>query len=135
MTKRVFVSFDFSRDKKLKDLIIAQSRIGRHRHPFEVSDLSLKEASKSKTWPRRARKRIKEAGVLMVMLGKETHRSPGVRKEVAMATKMHKPIVQIAAKKRRHVKPVPGAGPVLPWKWKVIRKALNQAPSKLKPAA
>ncbi len=40
---RVFVSFDFDNDKKLKDFIIGQSR--NPDSPFEVADFSMKEAA------------------------------------------------------------------------------------------
>ncbi len=39
MKKRVFVSFDFDNDKKLKDFIIGQSKLSDS--PFEVTDHSL----------------------------------------------------------------------------------------------
>lgn len=39
--KRVFVSFDFDRDRRLKEFIIGQSRL--EDSPFEVIDHSLKE--------------------------------------------------------------------------------------------
>jgi len=46
--KRVFVSFDFDNDKKLKDFIIGQSRL--EDSPFEIIDHSLKEVAPEKEW-------------------------------------------------------------------------------------
>ena len=46
--KRVFISFDFDNDKKLKDFIIGQSKLPDS--PFEVMDHSLKEAAPEKEW-------------------------------------------------------------------------------------
>ncbi|MBW1614236.1 MAG: hypothetical protein JRJ57_09765 [Deltaproteobacteria bacterium] len=51
--KRVYISFDFDHDRKLKDFIIGQSRLPDS--PFEAVDWSLKEAAPMKTWPEKAR--------------------------------------------------------------------------------
>ena len=48
--KKVFVSFDFDNDKKLKDFIVGQSRLPDS--PFEIIDTSLKEAAPMKTYTR-----------------------------------------------------------------------------------
>ncbi len=43
MKKKVFVSFDFDHDNRLKDFIIGQAR--NPASPFDVADHSLKEAA------------------------------------------------------------------------------------------
>ena len=50
--KRVFISFDFDNDKKLKEFIVGQSRLPDS--PFEIIDTSLKEAAPMKTWEDKA---------------------------------------------------------------------------------
>ena len=91
--KRVFVSFDFDNDKKLKDFIIGQAR--RTDSPFEVIDTSLKEAAPMRTWEDKARAAIKRSDIVLVMVGPQTYRAPGVLKEIAMSREQRIPIVQI----------------------------------------
>ena len=81
----VFVSFDFDNDKTLKTFIIGQSRL--LDSPFEVTDWSMKEAAPEKNWEDEAEKRIKRVEVVLVMVGRETHKASGVLKEVHMARK------------------------------------------------
>jgi hypothetical protein len=64
---RVFVSFDYDNDKKLKDLIIGQARLPHS--PFEVVDHSLKEAAPAKDWEMKARAPISRSDKFIVMLG------------------------------------------------------------------
>ena len=45
---KVFVSFDFDNDETLKHLIIGQAKLTDS--PFEISDLSLKEAQPERDW-------------------------------------------------------------------------------------
>ena len=91
MRKRVFVSFDFDNDKKLKDFIIGQSRLPDS--PFEVVDCSMKEAAPQANWPAVAERKIKSADIVVVMVGPSTHRAPGVLKEVTMARQNGIPIL------------------------------------------
>src|SRR2546425_7096356 len=91
--KRVFVSFDFDNDRALKDLIIGQARLPES--PFEVVDTSLKEAAPLKTWEEKARAAIERSDLVLVMVGPNTHRAPGVLKEIKMAGEEEKPFVQM----------------------------------------
>jgi hypothetical protein len=82
----VFVSFDFDRDKPLKDFVIGQA--GLDDSPFEVSDHSLKEAAPEAQWVSRARRGSARSDVLIVMLGAYTRLASGVKKEVAIAQEL-----------------------------------------------
>src|SRR5258707_11600731 len=90
---RVFVSFDFDNDSKLRDFIMGQSR--NPDSPFEVADHSLKEAAPEKDWEAKAHAAIARADKFIVMLGSRTRWAPGVKKEVAMAKELGKPRFQI----------------------------------------
>ena len=125
MRKRVFLSFDFDQDRHTKDLLVAQCR--NPNGPFELTDVSLKESSKQKTWPRKAKRNIRNAGVVLVVLGNKTHKARGVRKEVEFARALNKPIIQVRPRRRRGAKPLPDAGPVCRWTWKDLRKAVREA--------
>lgn len=121
--KRVFVSFDFDNDKALKDLIIGQSKLPDS--PFSVIDTSLKEAAPEATWEAKANLAIKRSDLVIVMVGAQTYRAPGVLKEVSMARNAGKKIVQIIAYKNDNYTPVPNAGRLHRWNWENLKSLLN----------
>ena len=123
MKKPIFVSFDFDNDKKLKDFIIGQSKLSDS--PFEVKDWSMKEAAPERNWELEAEKRIKRAEVVLVMVGSETYKAPGVLKEVDMIRKHNKKIVQIIGYKNGNYKPVPDAGRLYSWNWENLKNILQ----------
>lgn len=122
MKKRVFVSFDFDNDKKLKDFIIGQSQLPDS--PFEVVDCSMKEAAPQANWPTVAEGKIKSADIVVVMVGPDTHRAPGVLKEVKMARDSGTRIVQIIGYKDGNYTAVPDAGRLYSWSWDNLKKLL-----------
>ena len=91
--KRVFVSFDFDNDKILKEFIVGQAKLPDS--PFEVIDTSLKEEAPMKTWEDKARAAIQRSDMVVVMVGRSTHKAPGVLKEVQMSRDAQIPIVQV----------------------------------------
>lgn len=121
--KRVFVSFDFDNDKILKEFIIGQARLPDS--PFEVIDNSLKEAAPMKTWEDKARAAIKRSEIVLVMVGANTSRAPGVLKEVAMARAEGVRIVQIVGYRDTSPTPVPNAGTLYKWNWENLKKLLG----------
>lgn len=121
--KRVFVSFDFDNDKVLKDFIIGQSRLPDS--PFEVIDTSLKEAAPMKTWEDKARAAIKRSDIVVVMVGPQTHKAPGVLKEVGMAREEEISIVQVIGYKDGSYTAVPNAGRLYTWSWDNMKKLLG----------
>ncbi len=123
MKKRVFVSFDFDNDKKLKDFIIGQSKYSDS--PFEVVDCSMKEAAPEANWTTFAERKIKSADIVLVMVGPETYKAPGVRKEVKMARDNGIRIVQIIGYKDGNYAAVPDAGRLYAWNWDNLKKLLT----------
>lgn len=121
--KRVFVSFDFDNDRILKDFIIGQARLPDS--PFEVIDHSLKEASPMKTWEDKARAAIEGSDIVVVMVGPNTHKAPGVLKEVQMAWEERIPIVQVIGYKEGKYTAVPNAGRPYEWNWENLKKLLG----------
>ena len=122
MKTRVFVSFDFDHDRRLKDFIIGQSRLPDS--PFEIADHSLKEAAPERHWEDKANRAIRRAEIVLVMVGPHTHRASGVLKEVAMARRAGKRIVQIIGYKHGAYTPVPGAGRLYAWNWENLKNIL-----------
>jgi hypothetical protein len=119
----VFVSFDFDNDRVLRDFIIGQSKL--RDSPFEVSDHSLKEATRESQWEAKAHRAISRADVLIVMLGARTRFAPGVRKEVAMAEVLRKPRFQIIGYQHgSRAWAVSGGGRIYRWHWDNLERLL-----------
>ena len=119
---KVFVSFDFDNDKKLKEFIIGQSK--NSDSPFEVADWSMKEAAPQRNWEDEAESRIKRSDLVLVMVGPETHKAPGVLKEVEMARRNNIRIVQVIGYKDDNYTAVPNAGQLYSWNWENLKKLL-----------
>lgn len=120
--KKVFVSFDFDNDRVLKDFIIGQARLADS--PFEVVDHSLKEAAPEPEWPKKARAAIKRSELVLVMVGRHTHKAQGVLKEVVMAREEGVPIVQIIGYKDGNYTAVSNAGRLYSWNWDNLKRLL-----------
>lgn len=121
--KRVFVSFDFDNDRPLKDFIIQQAR--REDSPFEICNWSLEEAAPEASWVKDARYRISQCHVVIVMVGRRTHKAQGVCKEVRIARMMGKKVVQIIGYSDGKYIPVPGAGKLYRWNWDNLKTILG----------
>ncbi len=122
--KKVFVSFDFDNDKTLKDFIIGQAKLADS--PFEVTDSSLKEAAPERDWEARAKERIRQADVFIVMLGPKTAKAPGVLKEVLIANELGKPKFQIIGYSDGSEQwAVPNGGKTYRWSWETLKKLLE----------
>jgi len=119
----VFVSFDFDNDRKLKEFIVQQAR--RPDSPFSVIDHSLKEAAPERSWESKAYRAIGRARVVLVMVGPQTYRAPGVLKEIKMARDQGKKVVQIIGYRDGEYTPVKGAGQLYRWNWENLAKILN----------
>lgn len=82
MKKRVFISFDYDYDSDLKTLLVGQAR--NSDSPFEITDMSIKEAISS-NWKDNARRRIKGCDVVIVICGHKTNMATGVSTELKIA--------------------------------------------------
>ena len=120
--KRVFVSYCYQSDKRLKDFIIGQSK--NSDSPFEVADWSMKEAAPLRNWEDEAESRIKRSDLVLVMVGPETNKAPGVLKEVEMARRNNIRIVQVIGYKDGNYTAVPNAGRLYSWNWDNLKKLL-----------
>ena len=122
MPKRAFISFDFDRDKTLKDFMVGQAKLPDS--PFTMADWSMKEAAQERNWKAEAEGRIKRCDVVIVMVGDQTHRAPGVLAEVEMARRNGIKIVQVIGDGDSSPKPVPRAGTLYRWNWKNLKNIL-----------
>ena len=121
---KLFVSFDFDHDRKLRDLIVGQAKLPGS--PFEVTDYSLKEAARQAQWEAKARAAICRADVLVVMLGPRTRLASGVIKEVAIANQLGKQRFQLIGYSDGVSQwAVPGGGRTYRWTWDNLTKLLS----------
>ncbi|MBY2937195.1 TIR domain-containing protein [Rhizobium leguminosarum] len=79
---KVFVSFDYDHDERLKIYLIGQSR--NEDSPFSLADWSIKEHIDD-NWKAHARRRIRSVDVLCVLCGRHTDTATGVSAEVRIA--------------------------------------------------
>jgi len=120
---RVFVSYDFDRDKVLKDFIIGQARLPDS--PFEIADHSLKEAAPERNWETRAAAAIMRADRFVVMLGPRTRWAQGVLKEIAISKRLGKPRFQVIGYRGGSRNwAIPGAGRTYEWNWQNLKRLL-----------
>lgn len=122
--KKVFVSFDFDNDKGIKNFVMGQAKLPTS--PFSGADWSMKEAAPQRNWEEVAERRIKQCDIVLVMVGRHTHKASGVLKEVQMARKHNVPVAQIIAYKDLiNPTPVPNAGRLYRWSWDTLRQLLS----------
>lgn len=122
MPKRVFISFDYDNDLKLKNLLAGQAKLADS--PFEISDWSLKEAAPEKAWEKKAETKIKNSNIVVVIVGDKTSKASGVKKEVAMARKNKVSLVQIKVQGTTPSR-VADAGTLYDWTWDNLKKVLK----------
>lgn len=120
--KKVFISFDYDNDLKLKNLLAGQAKL--QDSPFEISDWSLKEVTPEKDWEDKAEAKIKRSNIVVVIVGDKTSKASGVKKEVKIARKNNITIVQIKVQKTNPSK-VADAGVLYDWTWDNLKSILK----------
>jgi len=125
MAKRAFISFDYDNDARLKDLLIGQAK--NPDTPFEIADWSIKVASP--TWQAEARRRVKAAGLVIVLCGQNTHTAVGVAEELRIAKEEGIPYFLLAGYKVGSTKPTSAsAGDKLyTWTWDNLKALVGGA--------
>ena len=128
---KVFVSFEFDRDRELYRSFREEAKSDRS--DYKIVDNSLDERHKlhDDAWVGRAREKISGSRIVIVLIGDDTHNAPGVKEEVRIAREHHKQIFQV----RRRDKtggPVCEAGEMIPWDWKKINAKISECLKKKK---
>jgi len=93
--KKLFVSFDVENDNVYKNIIVGKSR--EDGAPFKVANWSMKPDTKNPAWLKETKFKVTRCDIMIVMVGTNTFRSPGVIKEVEFATAAKMKVVQINA--------------------------------------
>ncbi len=120
---RVFVSFKFNKDKKLRDDFYGEARNGDSHH--YILDSSLREDYPEEKWLDEARDLIRKCDIVVVLVGQNTHNARGVEKEVTVTHQLEKPIFQVRHRRKTWGK-VKGAGELIDWKWKKIDAKIEE---------
>ena len=80
--KRVFISFAIE-DIKYRDYLVDQAK--KNHSPFDLIDMSAKQAWKEDEWKRRCKTKIKRCDCMIVLLSNYTWHATGVRWEIKCA--------------------------------------------------
>ena len=89
---RIFLSFEFDKDNHLRRNFYA---LAKENSSYRVEDHSLKEDYPTDQWLDKARKKIRQCDIVIVLVGQDTHNAPGVEKELTIANQLGKPVFQI----------------------------------------
>ena len=111
----IFASFEFDKDRDLKDNFYRQAK---DHSPHRVRNFSLDEAYPTDEWKGKARAAIKECDLVIILIGPDTHIARGVATEVGIARSLGKPIFQVKPRPRSYngVKGIE----IIPWRWRRI---------------
>jgi hypothetical protein len=125
MAQRVFISFDYDNDARLKDLLVGQSK--HSDSPFWISDWSIKEPSAD--WKDKARARIRAAGLVIVLCGKNMGTATGVAVELAIAQEEGVPYFLLAGYKEGSTKPTTAkaSDKLYSWTWENLKALVGGA--------
>ena len=117
----IFVSFEFDKDSELRNNFYEQAKtLSRHR----LVNCSLNEAYPDQRWKDKARSAISQCGIMVILVGPDTHNAPGVKTEVEIAKRLRKPILQVVPQGR----PYNGLLDVdarIRWRWRQINAEID----------
>ena len=119
---KIFVSFEFDKDKDLKNNFFEQSKLNT---PHRVRNFSLKEAYPNRDWKGKARSAIGECDLVIVLVGQDTHNAQGVEAEVEIARGLKKPVFQVIPQGRPYTG-LPHVSERIPWRWSRINKKIDE---------
>ena len=120
MATRVFVSFDYDNDARLKDLLIGQAR--NPDSPFIVEDWSVKVASP--TWKNDARNRISRSDQVIVLCGRNMRTASGVNVEIELARETRTPYFLLAGHDDSTKPSAATADKLYTWTWDNLKKLI-----------
>ena len=125
-TLNIFTSFEFDKDKDLKNSFYEQAKNEtRHR----VRNCSLHESYPDEHWKGKAKEAIRQCDVVVVLIGEDTHNAPGVIVETDMARSLNKPVIQVRPQGRPHQGLTRLEDPIA-WRWRTINAKLDAIPAR-----
>ena len=124
-TLNIFVSFEFDKDKDLKNNFYKDAN---DKCQHRIRNCSLREDYPDDYWKNKAREAIRECDVVVVLIGQDTHNAQGVIVETDMARSMNKPVFQVRPQGRTYNGLTRLEEPI-PWRWKDINAKLDEIAS------
>ena len=121
--KRVFISFDYDHDARLKDLLVGQAK--NDDSPFEIADWSIKEHITG-DWKSKARNRIRSVDVVIILCGE--YNPVGVNAELGIAQEEGVNYFLLKGYKDKDcVKPskAKSSDKMYSWTWDNLKKLIN----------
>ncbi|MFP5390999.1 MAG: TIR domain-containing protein [Gammaproteobacteria bacterium] len=122
--RRVFISFDYDHDARIKDLLVGQA--AHPSSPFEFADWSIKEHI-DQNWKEKARSRIRSVDVVCVICGAHTNTALGVSAELRIAQEERKEYFLLGAHQTGVVKPTAALATdkVYRWEWENLKRLVG----------
>jgi hypothetical protein len=123
--KRLFTSFDYDNDARLRDLFVGQSK--HSDTPFEFVDFSVK-AHMSGDWKEQVRRRMRGCDVVCVLCGENMRTATGVSVEVQIAQEEEIPYFLLAGYVEKNcTKPVAArvSDKMYRWTWENLKTLIN----------
>ena len=120
----MFISFDYDNDEDLKVLLVGQAK--NEDSPFDISDWSIKTASRD--WKEQARARIKRAEQVIVICGENTDDATGVDVELKIAQEESKPYFLLKGRSEVECKKPSAAlagDKLYRWTWSNLKNLLS----------
>jgi hypothetical protein len=125
--KRTFISFDYDHDLGLKTTLIGQAK--NPDSPFNIADFSIKEAISS-GWKDKARTRIKECDLVIVICGESTNAAKGVSTELGIAQEEKIPYFLLRGHPDKTCTKPTAAKPgdeIHKWTWDNLKQLISRA--------
>ena len=97
--RSVYLAFEYHKDRHRQKMFLNQAK---EHCEFEIVDNSLPAAEHSNIWRKKAGKRIRSSGVVIVLLGPDTQNAKGVLEEMGLAGQWERPIIQLMPQKRNY---------------------------------
>lgn len=124
---RVFISFDFDHDEKLKILFAGQAK--NSRTPFNIEDWSSKSHLPQNQWEKIIEDKINRSNMVLVLVGKNTSSASGVAKEISFAHKNDVPVFGVYIDGASLFTLLPtglNRNRIITWDWNDIADAIDQ---------
>ena len=124
---KVFISFDYDHDLEIKNALVAQADLDDS--PFEINDISIKQAIDS-NWKAYARRKIRESEVVIFLCGHYTDVAAGVSAEMSIAQEESKDYFLLCGRKNGVIKKPRNAmasDKIYRWTWDNLKMLVQGA--------
>jgi hypothetical protein len=124
---RAFISFDFDNNKNEKELFAGQAK--NSRTPFEIEDWASKESLPQAQWEQLINEKIAKCHFAVVLVGRTSWSSLGVKKEIKMAQSNNVPFFGVYVDGAGELTSLPEGmqrNRIITWNWDDIANAINQ---------